>query len=521
MKNKIKIFIILAILATILTIINSTYCLTSFHNDETGYLDSVHSLVYEGKMSGWNLRNAFFPLVLSASLFPLKLLNIGDAAIKIKFIRILFILITNGVMSLALFMLSKKILKNEKILIYSSILVLFNPFWINLISTYWPDGPITALSFLSVVFLIYSIVKKETKYLIGSGLVLGAAYLTKYSIGVMLFGLLSVLIIYHLKELKQMIIKSLILGSSFFSMFILGGILDKITWGTYFSSIHKFVIYQVIDKGYLAYLGCVPAYKYLLIILETPWLILLFALALFGAYKLLKKEKKLSLSLLIIPVVYIIIMSLSCWKELRYLWPIVPFISVLAANALIEIKNKKQKIYLLGLLIIFMGFINFDWLISWIGSFTSDGTCNPCKILNNKGLFFVLGSLIVIVSYLINKFKSKLIRKIIFILILVLPLVSTVFVISSLKCDGCFQFYKNELDEKIGTNVATMTPCNMPYFVFSGVNYTKFYDTPDSKKELPNTFSDFDIIILPESFKLPNSEYYTINSSEFKALIKE
>lgn len=287
--------------------------------------------------------------------------------------------------------LLKKLL-NVRVALFSSIFLIFQPFFIATSRIFHADSTLTVFMNLSMLFLLkYLVLEQNTKKLVFSGIFGGLAILTKLS-GVFLVPytalILLVYVFYNKRSLfgypKMLLTWTLVALFTFFSVF-------PAMWVKPDTTINKLYT-EVFELRGTGRDGISPFNEYFEIIPEytTPLLLLAASLGLIVVLlkgnKVDKKERLVIQSFVLFTIFYLLQMSLMAQKMPRYIVPLFPALAVLGDygfNYLLSlIEHKFEKYLTVGLVLVNLYpvisyFPHYSLYVTLLGKDTFD--CSMCS----------------------------------------------------------------------------------------------------------------------------------------------
>lgn len=246
---------------------------------------------------------------------------------------------------------------SAKVGIIASILLIISPMYFSLSGQLLYDVPLTAMT----LAVLYFHLKRNTKlYLLSASILV----VTKEP------GFLAIIAILIYSAIKKDRIKKLFLYASplillaAWGLFVLSN-LNKIGAGGYISELPQ--SHVLIIQKFLAILYQIGVWHYNWLLLAV---ILYMAskkpsqhnwkLILIQQYRIIPFGR--ATPFLITALLYLLVFSFSPTFLLpKYILPIVPAFSLLAANAVSKIKNKKQYLFLLCIALLFISTYRFNW----------------------------------------------------------------------------------------------------------------------------------------------------------------
>lgn len=289
-------------------------------------------------------------------------------------------------LSLILFLMLGKKLFDEKIVLYSLMLLCFQPFFIGLSHNFHADAILTAFMFLSFLFAMYFL-SKENKiiFIILSGVFAALALLSKSS-GIFLIPYIGLMFLIDYSFSRKFTKSNKSIKSEDFNKNISFYIKNYIIWFfflclTFYTLFPAMWIYPkavlswiFIDEGLSLVTegrdGINPFWYYIepLFRVLTPLIQASFFLGIFFIFRNFKKyskiEKKHILLVLSFIFFFILQMSLAKQKMERYLLPILPFMAIVGGYGLYHLseilkKYISQKVFILVVFILNLVFIMY------------------------------------------------------------------------------------------------------------------------------------------------------------------
>jgi len=203
-----------------------------------------------------------------------------------------------------------------------------------------------ALSEFISTYLVFAglalLLSKKIKWICISGILLGLGALVRFQYAFIPILILMFFAIYS-KSAKDINVKFAII--TFLITVLMGGILDKITWGQFFFSTRQFLYLN--HNAYITTGFGVSSWNYyLLALLNSFWFLFIFTF--------IKNKKLLILQLLVLITIFIY--SLAGHKEYRYLYIVIPAIlAITIANmlgiALLFKLSVQKSVIIIGLLV--------------------------------------------------------------------------------------------------------------------------------------------------------------------------
>lgn len=221
------------------------------------------------------------------------------------------------------------------------------------------DGIAINFLFLAVYF-IFRIKKSQTwksklketntrKEIVNSslgGFFIGIAYIFKFP--VIIFSIPIVIWLIFYKCWRGIICFSF----SLIFVFLLHGLIDYFTWGTFLQSTIEFIEYNIIS-GKNAQHGAYPFYTY---IAYFAYYYSIFSILFLLFIGLGIKRNWKTIFLVCSSLFFIIVFSLIAHKEYRFILPIMPLLSLVAANGMVNypkfIKMKKYQNFIYGFIVL-------------------------------------------------------------------------------------------------------------------------------------------------------------------------
>ncbi len=314
-------------------------------------LEQSHRIVFGYGLIPWEfiygIRSWLLPIGYAA-LFKIGIaLSIKDI-MNLVFICRFFSTVFSLILLYVTYMVAKEIF-NKKIAIYSAFFATFTGFLIA-----WTNDTSTVVISTTYVLICLYYISKGLKNPVSSnytlaGLALGIAFMLRFD--TMLFAIPFTAIILYQKEYKGI----LYLTIGLVIMILLQGTLDYFTWGSFLHSPIAFIDHNLIQKK-SALFGTLPFYYYIVMLAINIGHILVIPYSI---------EKKQGFALIAIPATFFFLsFSLIPHKELRFMIPILPFLSILAGKGL-EKLEKTDKILAIGM----VAFTLFFGLVSTPNAF--------------------------------------------------------------------------------------------------------------------------------------------------------
>jgi 4-amino-4-deoxy-L-arabinose transferase-like glycosyltransferase len=313
--------------------------------DETVYLQHAEILsgYREDNYNEFDFRPPLLPVII-ALFYKLKH-SVVIAHTIVAFVASLGILST--------FFLAKTMFENKKTALISAAIFLLNPLHISLSHTILTEPLLPTFWCLTVLFMVLAIKKKSLVFYFLSGIFLGLSILLKFtSLQLVFYIVLTFLLIPKIKKNFLHEMKRLFLV--FFATFLV---------------LLPYLIFSQIRFGFFLY-TFFQQYRVVSWGVPTPWHIFytqffelfppIFSLGIF-IYILEKiKDKKISekeVLLLIYIIIPFILLQTLISKEIRYLLPILPFLSISSAIGFSQLDLRNKNIFIPSILLILIFFI--------------------------------------------------------------------------------------------------------------------------------------------------------------------
>lgn len=337
MKENIKILIkmlwksVFLIVTILIGVILRTWaCFEAFgiwwKGDEAEYVNMAWLMVHGYGWPSLDLRSPFYPILLTLPIKTASMFGFNGKDVML-FCR-LFNMLLSIILSFSLYAFAKKMYSKEVANIVI-VLISFSAPIIEWTARVMTEIPSISFLMLGLMMAAYSIEKGSLPLMILSGFMIGCAYLIRFNFAVFLVPLL----LYLLTQRKGCLACGLMLG--FLLMFIIGGFLDYIVWGTFLHAPIRFFEVNVIAKYEHTDLD-VSYYVRNIAWYITP----------IGAFLGIFSLRKSKTTLLMIGLIgfYLLMISLTPNYDLRYGLAIVPFALVLMADGLFRFHQFLGKI---------------------------------------------------------------------------------------------------------------------------------------------------------------------------------
>ncbi len=456
--------------------------------DEAEYLSYVNYIVKGAPHELWAGRAILFPLILSI---------FGFISTNEIFLKIVLLFITLFSVLVSYFVFSK--IFDRDIGFLSSVLLMTNWLFLSISNRFLTGIPSTIFLLLTVYFFI----KKGVKNRLLSGIFMGLAVSTRFT---SVF-LIPALVFYDILDSKS--VKDFFSKKQVWVLAVLIGLLPVFVFSGFSSFKHFFLtgtgerLGEEVSENWFFYIQKSvvifgPFYLFFLI-LGLPVLVINWN----------KKDFRNNLLLLIMYIIshWIGYSFLTPHKEMRYILPIVPFLSVIAGYGVLffysMMKNsfKKTKISLnkkvFGLLFIF-------WIIIGVGVGTN------LLMMNSLILFFsVLASIIMVLASVFGR-KQDIVSKIISLVIIGFLLSYSGYINHSIFENAVSsQFFAGFRD--IGNYIKEHSPSSEIVMTNAGpyVNYFSEREVvgfPNNSEIFNQTLHEFDVsfIVLSKHEGFPN-----------------
>lgn len=305
--------------------------------DENGYITQVLSLAV-GEPEGWNLRSFFYPSLLVPSVWLAKLIGNEDIATQIQFIRFLNWICT-WITLYIIYKLGKRYFISTTAML-TAILLLFNWPWILSSRHIMMDTPAAMWLTLSIWFASEN--TKYSKNIILATIFASMAVFTKFAMGPVAIGIAGGLLLQSHRS-RDLVRTSLIMTSTAAAMLAAFAIVDTATWGVPFSSFLNFIRYNFSNpEAFQQHYGAYPP--------STFYLTGIFGLydrifPLFILVGLIVSIYRISLTFTILLPLFFYIASIQfvSWKNVRYLHPVVPLLTLMGAYGIEICRNVFRK----------------------------------------------------------------------------------------------------------------------------------------------------------------------------------
>ncbi|MFQ5822499.1 MAG: ArnT family glycosyltransferase [bacterium] len=373
--------------------------------DEAGYLEQAHKVAYGGPNMGWNIRPYFYPIILSISQWPVKLIDMNNFVLEIYLFRFFHFFI-GSLTILFVYFIAKELYEKKVIAFIATLLFGFSNLWITQSPHVMMDIPSTLFIVIAFWFFIKGLKGFNiAKNIIIAAVAYGFAAMTKFSSGFFLPAFFLIpFFTFRLSTREKKKILGLFITTSFL-MLIIFIIIDHLAWGGFLSSL----------RGHLKYLAneSTLAKQENWILYPTPFLVKMeifhesipLAYLIFGALGFISsiREGK-AIFIFVIPYLLFFFFGYSYAAESRYFVPIVPFGAILAAKGIYFVIMEKfyavnhikwlNKIFHVKLIVpiiagLSLGLFLFNMLSTY-------ATNSSISFLNNRTIF-VIGCILFIV----------------------------------------------------------------------------------------------------------------------------
>jgi len=316
----------------------------------------------------WSDKNLDWPKAgYKAPLLPYSLslfyLVFGDGNILID----LFMPVIGSLGILFLFLLVEK-MYDEKIALYSSIFLMFLPIHEIISGRILTDVFVTTLITLSFLFFWLGFENKKHKFKIACGFTSAISTLARYS------AILLPLIFFVYLLIKNRNLKFLMEKYTILSIIVFILTLFPLFWYGYKTYGTPIGAFEHSSKAMTYYGGIQPWYFYF----TNSWSFsILIMVSLFGLFVILKNwSSKLKNSNILFLLWFFLFLLLSIYfphKEDRFILPLTPALTTVAAIGLAKIKHGKLISILILIILIFTTFIEFKHLSE--NSYTKEAFC--------------------------------------------------------------------------------------------------------------------------------------------------
>ena len=343
MKLRKNLFYSIIILAIFLRLFITFFSGGVIHSDEIFQsLERAHGIAFgygsvPFEFFELNERPMLYPYMIS---FFMRLFYFFDFGTVIFLIRLFHSLLSVSIVVI-LYLIAKEIY-DEKV---AFLVAFLSAIWWELLffAPRTLPTPLASNFLLISIYLLILANRKGSKIMFLSGIFFGLSFMIRFPILVFLLPISLYLILKNRKE-------AVFFVSAFLLMFVIQGVLDLFTWGSFLKSLISFINYDVI-QGKSIQFGISPFYYYFIEIIKNwniaaPLLLLIFFIE--GTKK--KDEHNFIIDMVLLPL---ILYSLVQHKEYRFIFSTIPFLLLLFAKGVINI-SKKHNFILYLLLIVFV-----------------------------------------------------------------------------------------------------------------------------------------------------------------------
>ena len=305
--------------------------------DENDYITQVLSLAV-GEPEGWNLRSFFYPSLLVPSVWLAKLIANEDIPTQIQFIRFLNWICT-WITLYIIYKLGKRYFSPTTAR-FTVILLLFHWPWILYSRHIMMDVPAAMWLTLSIWFASGN--TKFSKNIIFATVFASMAVFTKFQMGPAAIGIAGALLLQSNRS-RDIVRTSLIMTSTAAAMLAAFAIVDTATWGVPFSSILNFIRYNFSNsEAFQQHYGAYPPPTFYLTkifgLYDRIFPLLILAGLIVSIYRI-----SFTFIILLPFFFYIASIQFVSWKNVRYLIPVVPLLTLLGAYGIEICRNVLSK----------------------------------------------------------------------------------------------------------------------------------------------------------------------------------
>ena len=331
--------------------------------DPVEYMDMAYKIAHGHELISWDIRSWFFPLILSIPVFVAKLFGVLKGDFLVSSVRLVPLIFS--LFSIYLVYLIGKKLKNPFVGLMAAFLLSVN--WI---FNVWSISPVAGVPCAFFVLMGYYFYLQNTdKSKLLSGLMFGFAFMMRFQGAIFIIPL--ILLELYNRRIKQM----LYLSSAFMFGVFIQGLLDFYVYGSFLHSPMAFF-------GFHTVTGSSPGFPFLWFLSTClQWISLIeIVLLITGLFIIMQNKKNISLVLMVI--IPFLILSYVSHKEYRYLLQLIPFISLICAFALDNIRHSLMKSNTAQIKTITIEFLIFICLIAFMSNISLISEKN---INNNQG----------------------------------------------------------------------------------------------------------------------------------------